>query len=168
MSTRGSELEKKAEKVNLKLRIDQEAVILKVPTPMQITNQGLIPMQSTVDYVGIIDGGKFIAYDAKQTNVKTRFDLSNIHSHQLEYLDYVRRLGGITFFLMWMKKANPNNVYIVPTGLVNYYWHKADRQSLPIDVLNKESKIIKLDNYLEFLNDKEFYDRLFEEFIEPG
>lgn len=167
MSTRGSELEKNAEKVNLDLRLSEDAVILKVPTPMQITKQGLIPMQSTVDYVGILDGGKFIAYDAKQTNIKTRFDLSNIHSHQLEYLNFVRRLKGITFFLIWMKKVNPDMVHIVPTGLVNYYWYKAERQSIPIDVLNKESKIIKLENYVESLDAPEFYDRLFKEYIEP-
>jgi len=118
---RGNELEKKAEKVNLELRLDNEALIKKVPTPMLITNRGVIPQASTVDFVGLIKGGKFIAFDTKQTNVKTRFDLKNIHQHQLEYLKLVQNLGGISFFLIWFKKISKEEAYIVPVGLVNYW-----------------------------------------------
>lgn len=100
MGSRGSELEKKAAAVNLKQRLAKQSLILKVPTPLVMTNKGIIPKPSTVDFVGLLKGGKFIAFDAKQTVVKTRFDLSNIKPHQLEYLQFVRDLKGIAFFLV--------------------------------------------------------------------
>lgn len=100
MGLRGKELEKIAEKVNLKQRINKQSLILKVPTPLVMTNKGIIPKPSTVDFVGLLDGGKFIAFDAKETKVKTRFDLKNIKAHQLEYLQFVKDLGGLAFFLI--------------------------------------------------------------------
>lgn len=75
-------------------------MILKVPTPMQITNRGVIPQKSTVDFIGLLKGGRYIAFDAKETKVKTRLDLSNIHQHQLTFLTLVQNLGGICFFLV--------------------------------------------------------------------
>lgn len=100
MASRGSELEKKANKVNLKKRLDKKALILKIPVPIIRTRKGLIPKPSTVDFAGLLEGGTFIAFDAKETKVKTRFDLKNIHQHQLEYLNAVRDLGGLAFFLV--------------------------------------------------------------------
>lgn len=100
MSLRGNELEKKAEKANLVSRQKKQSLILKVPTPMLITNKGLIPQQSTVDYVGILQGGLFIAYDAKETQSKTSIPLQNIKQHQLDYLNRVNDLGGLAFFMI--------------------------------------------------------------------
>lgn len=100
MGLRGKELEKIAEKVNLQQRLDKQSLILKVPTPLVMTNKGIIPKPSTVDFVGLLDGGKFIAFDAKETKVTTRFDLKNIKAHQLEYLQFVKDLGGLAFFLI--------------------------------------------------------------------
>jgi recombination protein U len=96
----GRELEKRANKLNLKKRLNKEALILQIPVPIIMTKNGIVPKQSTVDFAGLIKGGKFIAFDAKETKVKTRFDLSNIHQHQLEYLMMVRELGGLAFFLI--------------------------------------------------------------------
>lgn len=97
---RGKKLEKKAEALNLKQRIEKKSLILKIPVPMIFTKKGLIPQPSTVDFAGLLKGGQFIAFDAKQTKVKTRFDLGNIHQHQLEYLNLVRDLDGLAFFLI--------------------------------------------------------------------
>lgn len=88
---------------------------------MRITNRGIVPQPSTVDFVGLLQGGKFIAFDAKQTKVKTRLDLGNIQQHQLDYLKAVQRLGGITFFLVWFTSLSKDKAWIVPTGLVEYY-----------------------------------------------
>jgi recombination protein U len=73
---------------------------------MRITNKGVIPQPSTVDFVGLLDGGKFIAFDAKQTKIKTRLPIKNIHQHQLDYLKIVQNLGGITFFLVWFTELS--------------------------------------------------------------
>lgn len=96
----GKELEKRANKHNLQNRLRKQALILQIPVPLVMTKKGVIPKQSTVDFAGLLAGGKFIAFDAKETKVKTRFDLSNIHQHQLEYLMMVKELKGIAFFLI--------------------------------------------------------------------
>lgn len=129
-----NQLEKTANKVNIKYRKSRKALILNVPTPIIPTRKGLIPKRSTVDYVGILEGGQYIAYDAKETNVKTRFDLSNIHGHQLEFLEFVRDLGGVAFFMIHFKKLYDDKVYLTPLSIVQKYWYDDDaRQSIPID-----------------------------------
>ena len=114
MGARGSELEKTAKKANIKYRKEKSALIEKVPTPIMITNDGLIPKPSTVDFVGLLDGGQFLAFDAKQTKVKTRFDLKNIHAHQRAYLNYVESLEGIAFFLVHFTELFDDKAYIAP------------------------------------------------------
>lgn len=162
MASRGSELEKKADKVNLSKRLSKEALILKIPVPIIRTRNGLIPKPSTVDFAGLIQGGTFIAFDAKETKVKTRFDLSNIHQHQVEYLNAVRDLGGIAFFLIWFKEVDKKNAYVVPLSLVNhYYWDETKRQSIPFDDFNQYAIKVNLTKYLEFLENDKFKRALF-------
>lgn len=111
---RGKQLEKTANKANIKYRKKKSALIEKVPTPIMITKNGLIPKPSTVDYVGLIHGGQFLAFDAKETKVTTRFDLKNIHAHQRAYLNYVEDLEGIAFFLIHFTELHDDQAYIVP------------------------------------------------------
>ncbi|MBC8407604.1 MAG: Holliday junction resolvase RecU [Rhodobacteraceae bacterium] len=118
---RGSELEKKANKANLNYRRAKEALILKVPTPIIYTAKGLIAQPSTVDYTGVIEGGTFLAFDAKETKVKTSFPLQNIHDHQLQYLEYVEDLGGIAFFLIHFKELYTDQAYVTPLEVVKEY-----------------------------------------------
>lgn len=97
---RGKELQKKANKVALGDRIDKKSLILEIPVPIIMTASGLVVQKSTVDFAGLLDGGRFIAFDAKQTSIKTRLDLKNLQPHQIEYLNAVEALGGIAFFLV--------------------------------------------------------------------
>lgn len=128
-----NQLEKTANKVNIKYRKSRKALILNVPTPIIPTSKGLIPKRSTVDYVGLLEGGQYIAFDAKETNVTTRFDLSNIHGHQLEFLEFVKDLGGVAFFMIHFKKLHDDQVYLTPLSAVQKYWYDEDaRQSIPI------------------------------------
>jgi len=135
---RGNELEKAAEAANRRYKVEKKALILKVPTPIVYTNKGMIAKQSTVDFVGIISGGTFIAFDAKETLSKTSFPLKNIHQHQLTYLDYVDELGGIAFFLIHFKKLYKNQAFEVPVPLVKRYWYEEERASIPITEFKKE------------------------------
>ena len=118
---RGSELEKKANKANLKYRKRKEALILKVPVPILYTAKGLVVQQSTVDYTGLVKGGKFLAFDAKETQNKTSFPLRNIHEHQLNYLELVEELGGVAFFLIHFKKLHKDSAYVTPLSIVKKY-----------------------------------------------
>ena len=118
---KGSDLEKRANKANLKYRKQKEALILKVPVPILYTAKGLVVQQSTVDYTGLIKGGKFLAFDAKETQNKTSFPLRNIHEHQLNYLELVEELGGIAFFLIHFKKLHKDSAYVTPLSIVQKY-----------------------------------------------
>ena len=116
-----NELEKKANKTNLRYRKLKQALILKVPTPILYTRKGLVAQQSTVDYTGLMKGGQFIAFDAKETQSKTSFPLANIHQHQLTYLELVEELGGQAFFLIHFKKLDKTQAYVTPIPLVSRY-----------------------------------------------
>ena len=150
-----NELEKEANKSNLRYRKENKALILKVPTPIIYTSKGLIPKKSTVDYVGLIKGGKFIAFDAKETQSKTSFPLSNIKQHQLIYLNLVESLGGIAFFFIHFKKLYKDKAFVTPLSIVNYYSDENRRNSIPISDF-KESWLVNIHDYLEtWLNDRQ-------------
>jgi recombination protein U len=109
-----NQLEKRLNRVNGKYNKKKKTVIYKVPTPIIPTKKGLIAQSSTVDYVGIIEGGKFLAFDAKETSIKTRFPIKNVKRHQVEYLDRVEQLGGIAFFYVHFKKVHKDQAFLTP------------------------------------------------------
>lgn len=144
---KGNELEKLANKANSEYRKNYTALILKVPVPIIYTNKGLIAQQSTVDYTGLLNDGTHLAFDAKECQSKTSFPLKNIHEHQLLYLQLVKKLNGIAFFLIWFKSLY-KEVYIVPINLVEKYWSGEERKSIPIKDFKKRW-LTNIDNYIE-------------------
>ena len=70
--------------------------------------------KSTVDYVGITAGGRAIAFDAKQTSLPTRVDLSESHfpEHQRDFLRWYERAGHMAFLVV--EFAQLNEIYRVP------------------------------------------------------
>jgi len=141
-----NELEKLANKANLKFRKAFKALIMKVPVPILYTDKGLVAQQSTVDYTGLIDGGQYIAFDAKECSSLTSFPLVNIHEHQLLYLQLVKKLGGLVFFLIWLKKKN-SKIHVVPISLVEKYWYGGGRKSIPADEF-KDEWLTDIDSYI--------------------
>ena len=141
-----NELEKLANAANLAYRKSTKALILKVPVPILYTAQGLQVQSSTVDYTGLIDGGTFLAFDAKETEQPKSFPLKNIHDHQLVYLRMVRDLGGLAFFMIWFKKVH-EKVFITPLDVVDKYWGGEGRKSIPLDDF-KESWLTDVDDYI--------------------
>lgn len=138
MSKKGvNDLEKTINNVNLLYRKSKEALIIKVPVPIILTDRGLVAQKSTVDYTGILNGGKFIAFDTKETMSKTSFPLANIHQHQLIYLEYVEVLKGISFFMIQFKNIN-KNVFITPISLIKKYWYGNSRKSIPFTEFNND------------------------------
>ena len=144
---KGNELEKSAARANVAYKKNNKALILKIPVPILYTKNGLVAQQSTVDFAGLIHGGQFIAFDAKETKSKTSFPLSNIHQHQLNYLEIVQNLGGISFFLVHFKELHADKAYITPLSLVQFYWHGGSRKSLPISDF-PDTWLVDPQNYL--------------------
>ncbi|EJP99414.1 recombination protein U [Bacillus cereus VD142] len=94
------------------------ALINKRPTPVKVLKSkggrvlnGFYEAKSTVDYDGVYKG-RAIAFEAKSTQSLTRFDLSNIAQHQLDYLEKAEKMGAICFFLIEFSKDK--SVFVVP------------------------------------------------------
>lgn len=66
--------------------------------------------KATVDYVGQLAGGRFVAFDAKD-NAGKRIELDRLQAHQLRFLEITEALGGLGFVLVRFERAR---VYVVP------------------------------------------------------
>lgn len=117
------------------------ALINKRPTPVKVIKSkgskvfnGYFEASSTVDYDGVYRG-KAIAFEARSVSTD-RFELINLHQHQLDYLQKVDSMGGITFVLIEFRHVH--QVFFVPFSTINHYVYHASlggRKSIPRDDL---------------------------------
>ncbi|MCR1808854.1 Holliday junction resolvase RecU [Haploplasma modicum] len=138
----GMTLESDLEYTNNYYLVNDIAVIHKKPTPVQIVNvsypsrnkakitEAYYKTPSTTDFNGIYKG-KYIDFDAKETNNKTAYPLSNIHEHQVTHLRNVEKHGGIAFLIVHFKKHN--KYFFLPFSILAKYWDKknTERKSIP-------------------------------------
>lgn len=103
----------------------------KVATPVKVLKTlsggkviGFWEKKSTVDYIGIA-GKSFICFDCKETKETTRFPLSNIHAHQLNYMRDVVSQGGKAFFLVHFTKLD--RYFRLSYGYAVDYWREYQR-----------------------------------------
>lgn len=111
-ANRGRSLESAVDAINEGYQLAGLASIDRIPTEWTVIgyNAGtkrartVFPKRkSGVDYYGIIRaGGKPwpVYFDAKDSQVKTRFSFDNVHDHQLEFLRAKAALGAVTFLLV--------------------------------------------------------------------
>ena len=92
-ANRGKLLENIIEYSNKQYKSKGLATIQKVPTPIKILKTlpggkilGFLEKKSTVDFTGVYNNTS-VAFDAKQTSIKTRFPLENVESHQIRYME---------------------------------------------------------------------------------
>ncbi len=145
------------------------AVVHKKPIPIQIVKvnypsrceaiitEAYYKTPSTTDYNGIYKG-RYIDFEAKETNVATSFSLNNIHAHQVEHLKQITIHGGIGFLIVYFKKHD--EIYLLPFDVLNDYWEKrnTDRKSIPYDVFKEKAYLIKINysprlDYLKVLDE---------------
>ncbi|MEC5238539.1 Holliday junction resolvase RecU [Bacillus sp. FSL R9-9530] len=101
------------------------ALINKRPIPVKVLKStgdhvliGFYEAKSTVNYDGVYKG-QAVAFEAKSTQSLTRFDLSNIAQHQLDYLEKAEKMGAVCFFLIEFSKDQ--TVFLVPASVVQSY-----------------------------------------------
>lgn len=138
---RGMDLEYLIEQANIYYRENDIAYIYKKPTPIRVvktnySNQGkritdaFYEMPSTLDFNGIYKG-KYIEFDAKDTNNKTAFPLSNVHEHQIKHIRNIYNHGGIVFLIIRM-----NDKYYILMGKEFIEFIDANtRKSIPYEYI---------------------------------
>jgi len=142
-ANRGKSLETLIEHANKQYKAKGVALIQKVATPWTVIRRGkqivsAFPAEkSTVDFIGIAQDYA-VAFDAKQCKEKTRFPLSNIEQHQMDFLREWARQDGKSFFIIEMSELG--KIYKAEFGHISHYWYKAlkgGRKSIPIKDFDK-------------------------------
>ena len=124
---RGSTLEDLVNRTNEQYREKGLALIQKIPTPITPVKMdkdsrhitlAYFEQRSTVDYIGAVQGIP-VCFDAKECNVDT-FQLSNIHPHQVAFMNAFEQQGGIAFFLILFSHAD--QFYYLPLRDLMKFW----------------------------------------------
>lgn len=145
-ANRGSNLEQLVSVANTQYLSRELARIDKIPTPSNVQG-GYYKDKSTVDFTGVLKGGKAIAFDCKETALKN-LPLKNIHPHQIEYMKDITNLGGHAFIIIHFKSIDQYFRLSFDT-LLGFWtsWKKENgRASIPMDApmvkVAKEDKIV--------------------------
>ena len=149
------------------INIDK-AYIYKKPIPIKITDvdykskgklikKAYFESPSTTDYNGIYKG-RYIDFEAKETNNKTSFPLSNIHKHQIEHIKNISRHNGICFIIVRFNKLN--ETYLLMSKDFISYIDNVDKKSISIDYFKKFGYLLKIKyqpriDYLEIIDKME-------------
>ena len=146
---RGMNLEDSINLTNSYYLDNNIAVIYKKPTPIQIikldSKKGRIvdaffKSPSTTDYNGIYKG-RYIDFEAKETQNKTSFPLSNIGKHQVEHLKKVKEHGAIAFVIISFSKLD--EVYFLDANYVIASYNNTDKKSIPYSYIKEHGHLIK-------------------------
>jgi recombination protein U len=152
----GMTLESDIEATNTYYLANKIAVIHKKPTPIQVVGvsyparnkakivEAYYKTPSTTDFNGIYKG-KYIDFDAKETNSKTSMPLKNIHPHQIDHLRSVEQHGGISFLIVHFKQYN--EYFFLPSSVLFNYWdlqfdEKKGRKSIPYETFKNEAYLV--------------------------
>lgn len=127
------------------------AFIYKKPTPIQIVkteyskNNAIIKEAyfkepSTTDYNGLYKG-KYIDFEAKETECKTSFPLSNIHLHQIKHIENIINNDGIGFLIVRFSRLN-RNYLLLGIDLINFIKNNT-RKSIPLNYFEEKAYLIE-------------------------
>ena len=147
---RGMTLEDDINQTNEYYKEQNIALIYKKPIPIKVLKinstktriqDGFYEKKSTLDYSGIYKE-KYIEFDAKETNSKTSFPLSNIHIHQIEHIKNVLFFKGIAFLIVRFNLLN--KTYLLEGHQLIDFISNENRKSIPIDFFEHNCQKIEL------------------------
>lgn len=128
-------------------KISTPVKVIELNNRSQIT-LGYYEKKSTVDFIGIAQGIA-LCFDAKETNLLS-IPLSNIHSHQLEYLQDFAKHGGVSFLIVHFKRSD--DYFLVPLELIVKFVQEGKRKSIPYSAMKHAIPIgFFQDHYLNYL-----------------
>lgn len=153
-SNRGMTLEEDLNETNQYYLNRAIAVIHKKPTPVQIVNvdfpkrsaavirEAYFKQSSTTDYNGVYKG-KYIDFEAKETQSDTSFPLKNFHEHQIRHMKMVIDHGGISFVIL----SAFGSVYLMEAAVLFEFWERKEsggRKSISKKEIEASSHLIPL------------------------
>jgi len=143
----------------------KKAFIYKKPTPIQITKvdykkmvikEAFFKEPSTTDYNGLYKG-RYIDFEAKETNSKTSFPLSNIHKHQIAHIENVVSNGGIGFLIVRFTMLQKTYL-LMGEDFINFL-EGNERKSIPLSFFEEKGFIIN-DSYVPRLDYLKVIDKI--------
>ena len=148
-ANRGMQLENDINETNLYYKNFDIALIYKKPTPIKIIKmeypykikEGIFETPSTLDYNGIYKG-KYLDFDAKETNSKTSCPISNIHKHQIEHIKKVIFHQGISFIIVSFTSLN--EIYLLFGKDLLAFINNNKRKSIPYSYFKEKGHLITL------------------------
>lgn len=126
------------------------ALVYKKPTPIKVVQveypknrirEAYFNEPSTLDYNGVYRG-KYLEFDAKETQSKTSFPLSNIHKHQIEHIKKVLYFGGIAYLIVRFSMLD--KTYLLMGEDLLEFIENNDRKSIPLDYFEKKGYLIEI------------------------
>ncbi|AQU79607.1 MULTISPECIES: Holliday junction resolvase RecU [Planococcus] len=150
-SNRGKTLEDELNETNdyyLQLGL---AVIHKKPVPLQIVKveypsrsaavirEAYFQAPSTTDYNGVWNG-RYIDFEAKETENKTSFPLKNIHDHQIHHMSQVVKQAGTAFMII--RFSSWQRYFIMPFKELEFFWNRmitGGRKSVTLQEIEETS-----------------------------
>lgn len=151
-SKRGMTLEDQITESNSYYLQKGMAVIHKKPTPIQVVKvdypkrsaavikEAYYRHSSTTDFNGIYRG-RYIDFEAKETQNKLSFPLKNFHDHQIAHMEQCRELGGITFVII--RFSSLNRVFLLEISHLSEFWRnqglKLQRKSIPLSYIEENA-----------------------------
>lgn len=162
-ANRGMDLENIINDTNDYLLEHDIALIYKKPTPIgvvkvsyennkQMINKAYFATQSTLDYNGLYRG-KYIEFDAKNTESKTSFPLKNVHDHQIKHIRNVIRHKGIVFLIIRINSL----IYLLDGKDFIDFIDMEKRKSVPYSYIKEKGYELEY-NYLKGLNYIKYVD----------
>ncbi|MEG1495229.1 MAG: Holliday junction resolvase RecU [Bacilli bacterium] len=154
---RGMNLESDLNITNEYYRDHDIAYIYKKPTPIKIgtvdykimkITEAYFESPSTTDYNGLFNG-KYIDFEAKETNNKTLFPIRNIHKHQLTHLENIYKHQGICFIIVRFNKLN--ETYLLFAKDLFIFINNNDTSSIPLDYFKTHGYLLE-ENYHPRIN----------------
>ncbi|XFA99310.1 Holliday junction resolvase RecU [Candidatus Izemoplasma sp. B36] len=153
-ANRGMNFESMINRTNEFYRDNDIAVIYKKPIPIQIVSvdykrrsaakitEAYYKLPSTTDYNGIYKG-RYIDFEAKETKSKTSFPIKNIHEHQVNHLNNVKKHGAISFIIVYFKTIE--RIYLMDSDKVSFYYKRAKtgKKSIALSEFEENAYLIK-------------------------
>lgn len=160
---RGMNLENMLNDTNKYYIETQKAYIYKKPTPIKLVKVDYKKMRieeayfekpSTTDYNGIYKG-RYIDFEAKETNNLKSFPIANIHKHQIEHIKNIEREKGICFLIVRFTKLNKNYL-LMASDLIDYI-NNYQKSNIPLSYFEEKGYLIK-DKYIPSIDYLEIID----------